>query len=184
MQCLSFFIPIALSFSTYLVWCSERLYIEPLPAIAISLALLPAFPLCCLSFLEHKYSKKPSNIIVLYLLTTAICELIWFTAPRPFENPFPNRLTSLILFQAILKLPLLILESMGKESITYKDYREDSPEETAGVLRIAFLWWLNPILFSGSRKMLQENDLPYIHSNLASRQLRRDVLAHWDRRSK
>ncbi|KAK6063487.1 ABC transporter [Seiridium cupressi] len=46
--------------------------------------------------------------------------------------------------------------------------RSISPEETSGIFSLAFLYWLNPLIYMGSRKVLDSDDLYPLDKHISS----------------
>ena len=135
-----------------------------------------------LSFAEHRRSIQPSNLIISYLATSLICDSLWILYPGPSIHKLGRPFTRLFIIQTCLKLVLFLLECRGKESALSPLYRNDSPEETAGLIRSALFWWVNAILADGSKKTLQTQNLPSVPRSLSSTILRGKILRAWDQR--
>ena len=81
-----------------------------------------------------------------------------------------------------MELMLLILESREKSRILKEPYKSLSPEEKAGVFSRTFLWWVNPLIIDGYKRLLSAEDLPKINSEFASAPLRDAMQKGWDQR--
>lgn len=87
-----------------------------------------------------------------------------------------------MIVQVVLKSAFLIVESYGKQSVLYSQYRVLSEEETGGIIHNTLFWWINPLLARGSRINLHPDDLPNIPRAFSSDVLRQAVLRAWDQR--
>ena len=54
-----------------------------------------------------------------------------------------------------------------------------SPEEVAGFASRGFFWWLNSFLYTGSRRLLSDDDLLHLDSSLSSQILEQQLRAGW-----
>ncbi len=153
--------------------------------MAVATSFLATTALCWLSFLEHSRSLRPSDIIVSYLSASTVCDVVFSLASWPYfyYAPTPARLfMRLYTAQMLVKLILLLLENMGKESALYPRYKDLAPEETSGLLQRTLFWWVNRVLADGHKGILRAQDLPALPQSLSSRALRGAMLAAWDRR--
>lgn len=79
-------------------------------------------------------------------------------------------------------IPLLLLELQGKRSILLPAYQSEPPEATTSFFGRVLFTWINPILFSGYKKILHGDDLPPLDRELDSNNLRQAILRAWDQR--
>jgi ATP-binding cassette subfamily C (CFTR/MRP) protein 1 len=153
-----------------------------IPLLAITSSTVAATNVCWLSFIEHRRSIRPSDAIVGYLLASVVCDSLWIFYPGQSIHSFNHKYTLLIGAQLVFKFILLLLECRGKESALYSRYRGMSAIETAGLLRGALFWWVNPILAKGSKQTFQNHDIPEIGLDLSSEVLREAILKAWHQR--
>lgn len=136
-------------------------------AIAASaLTLLDALGLCLLSHSEHIRSVRPSAIINVYLLLTlpfdaARARTLWFGgATKSIAAVFSSTLG--------VKIMILIAEAIEKRSILLDRYQDSSPEVTSGIYSRSFFWWLNKLMTTGFRRVIQNEDLYPIDEEMSS----------------
>ncbi len=137
------------------------------------LAIVAATGLGWLSFQEHRRSVRPSDLAILYLTASSVCDVIWWTLPSSLPKTYG------MASELVAKLLLVILECCGKESILLDDYRKMSPEEYANVLSRTFFWWIHPVLIDGYHKILMSHELPITDHKLSSDTLRRHATRAW-----
>jgi ATP-binding cassette subfamily C (CFTR/MRP) protein 1 len=142
--------------------------------------------LCPLLILGHTRSIRPSDLVVIYVLSTLACDSAELGI-TVYENA-ASRISLPVVLPAMMnicvKLVLLVAESRGKESILRQPRLKWSPEQLAGILNRTFFWWINSILAQGRRDILTEDNLPPIDHKLSSRLLRHRALLAWDQRGK
>ncbi|KAL7629149.1 hypothetical protein AAE478_000668 [Parahypoxylon ruwenzoriense] len=138
-----------------------------------------ALVLCRLSWLEHRRSIRPSDIIVLYLLPCLIRDGL--RLPWAIQAQSRWSMGEPVLAQVVLEAALLATESLRKVDAKQPS-SEISAEETSGVLSRTFFWWINPILYEGYSNILLGCDLPSIDTKLLSRAIRAAALRAWDQR--
>jgi ATP-binding cassette subfamily C (CFTR/MRP) protein 1 len=133
---------------------------------ASALTLLDALGLCMLSHSEHIRSVRPSAIINVYLLLTlpfdvARARTLWLGgATRSIAAVFTSTLG--------VKLMILIAEGIEKRGILIDRYRNSSPEVTSGIYSRSFFWWLNTLMTTGFRRVIQNEDLYPIDEEMSS----------------
>ncbi|KAK4444468.1 ATP-binding cassette-containing protein [Podospora aff. communis PSN243] len=140
-------------------------------------SVLACIALCPLLVVEHRRSVRPSDLAVVYLLVTLVCdsiELATFMQGNGFSAA-----ARLATASAAFKSVLLVLESRARDDILLERV---SPEESAGILARSFFWWINPILVKGNRKILTGDCLPELDHKLLSEQRRGNALAAWAQR--
>ena len=67
---------------------------------------------------------------------------------------------------------ILIAEAIEKRSILIDRYRNSSPEVTSGIYSRSFFWWLNTLMTTGFRRVIQNEDLYSIDEEMSSAFLR------------
>jgi hypothetical protein len=131
----------------------------PLTDVSILAAVIQVMSniaIIALVILEHRRTVRPSYLLCLYLLSSLVVSGIEMrTILLRKYAVLTAHLHSVTLAS---KLALLILELLPKP--LYPKYRDDySPEELASVFSDIFLWWINPIFRTGSRKILEMSDI-------------------------
>jgi ATP-binding cassette subfamily C (CFTR/MRP) protein 1 len=128
--------------------------------------LLDALWLCLLSHQEHFRSIRPSTIINVYLLLTLPFDVVrarslWLSgATTPIATVFTIALG--------IKIMMLITEAIEKRSILLDIYQNSSPETTSGIYSRSFFWWLNKLMTTGYRRVIQDKDLYPIDDEMKS----------------
>jgi ATP-binding cassette subfamily C (CFTR/MRP) protein 1 len=138
-----------------------------------------ALALCGLSYVEHRRAARPSNLLVLYVLSCLLGHAIELFMLLPSSN---SQSLSFLFATIILELAVLAIESHTKEAILLPRSQQLAPEELEGILGRTFFWWINPILLKGYRSILTDADLPHMEEELSSLTLRRKVQWSWDQR--
>lgn len=152
---------------------------------ATASSFLGAVGVSLLSFFEHRRSIRPSDTIVLYLLTSLLVDSLhlWFTLADIASTRHDHRvIIQSLLLCLISKGILLITEASGKDKLLLKAARSYAPEETAGILQRTFFWWINPILKRGGSGTLKDDDFQVIDAELSARKLRQSINRLWDSR--
>ncbi|GKZ26663.1 hypothetical protein AbraCBS73388_002914 [Aspergillus brasiliensis] len=144
-----------------------------IPAAALS--LVAALALGVASHFEHTRSVKPPLLIEIYLLFT-----IAFDAVRLrtlWGVGYHGHIFKLLTISVIWKLVLLVQEAwpraLGSLEQSY------SPEEKVGWINRRMFWWVNPLLFLGSKKDLQADDLFTLNRSLRSEVCSRSFSKVW-----
>jgi ATP-binding cassette subfamily C (CFTR/MRP) protein 1 len=145
---------------------------------ASALTLLDALGLCLLSHSEHIQSVRPSAIINLYLLLTLPCDIarartLWISgATRSIAAVFTSTLG--------VKIMILITEAIEKRGILLARYQDSSPETTSGIYSRSFFWWLNKLMTTGYRRVIQNEDLYPIDGEMKSAFLQNQGQHAWE----
>ncbi|TDZ30378.1 ABC transporter atnG [Colletotrichum spinosum] len=158
---------------------------SPQSYVNVTLAIVPiiaAVGLLPLLFLEHGRSVRPSDLAVVYLLVTLVCDSAGLAASHVGSKNLLVLSTGISV--PALKLALLLAESQGKQSLLRSPYDQSVPEETAGILSRTFFWWINAILAKGYRMILTGDALPPVDGKLSSGLRRQEALLAWDQRAK
>ena len=148
-------------------------------ALEAALSCVSTLGLCWLSVIEHRRSVRPSTLATSYLLASVLCETAWVTAPNVSRCSIGQTSFGLVIGQICVKVVLLTLELKGKEATLYPSHQGLAPEDTAGILRNAAFWWINPILARGAKAMLALEDLPPVKSSLSSDALWESMSRAW-----
>ncbi|KAK3941519.1 P-loop containing nucleoside triphosphate hydrolase protein [Diplogelasinospora grovesii] len=146
------------------------------PAAALGLAWL--------SRQEHRRAIRPSSLILLYVLSLLLLDVVKLTAPSSLRmlgshDPFPTCV------RLISESLVLWVECRSKDAVLVDQYQDGlSAEEKASVLGRAVFWWINPVLARGYKTVLTNNELPHTDSRLRSETLRVAILGARLRSSK
>ncbi|KAH6652223.1 putative ABC multidrug transporter [Truncatella angustata] len=135
---------------------------------AAVLTILATLLLLVISNLEHSRSLRASVLISLYLVPTVLFDI---ARARTWWLAFGGlSCTVSFTIKTIFKFCIAVLEAVPKKRWLEDDQKQKgiSPEETSGVYSLAFLWWLNPLIYLGSRKVLDSDDLYPLDTQLSS----------------
>jgi ATP-binding cassette, subfamily C (CFTR/MRP), member 1 len=140
------------------------------------LSVLVSFVALGLSCLEHSRSLRPSILFCTYLFFSLLFDS---TQSRTLLTVSPSwALGRLFTAAACLKGVILILESYPKTKWALLPI--PSPESTIGIFSMAFYSWLHPLLFLGTRKILEVSDLYPLDPTMASRDLDPKFWESWN----
>lgn len=130
-----------------------------------------------LTYLEHKRSVRPSSILCVYLLFSALldsvhCRTLWLLDDvQPLATIFSALLA--------VKIALLLLESQNKKSILIEKGTSLGPEATSGIISRSVLWWLNDLFLTGYKTSLSTSKLDPLDVQLRSEVLLHRMQVHW-----
>lgn len=93
----------------------------------------------------------------------------------------PNNHPITILFTVgwVGKLVILVLESTEKRSLLKKAFEGTSLESTANTFNRALFWWLNGLLWEGSKTTLTVDSLPVLDDALKAASTPEDLIEAW-----
>ncbi|KAF4819093.1 ABC transporter atnG [Colletotrichum siamense] len=154
---------------------------------AAILKLVDVFALGTLSWLEHSYSPRPSTLLNVYLLVSLSFDAV---QTRTLWLKAHDESSSVILIPAeftaalVIKSGLLVLEMIEKRSLLLPEWRQKTPEETAGVFSRSLLIWLRGILVKGRKTLLAPTDLDPLSEGLGTAHLSCVFGAIWNKQSK
>ncbi|KAH8200433.1 hypothetical protein TruAng_005396 [Truncatella angustata] len=161
-----------------LVLSTQRVVRTQVSIASASLSLVSGLSLALLSHLEHAKTIRPSFLINFYLLTTVL-----FDATRVRTQWLAGQdsgAAGALSASLFMKCIMLALEAVEKRSLLLGLDRHFSRESTSGMISRSAFWWLNSLMFSGSKTVLSIDSLPAIHEKLNSEDLARDVQPVWD----
>lgn len=132
-----------------------------------------------LSHLEHLRSLRPSTVICLFVGLTLVFDL-----PRIRTLSFmPDNRPVTIVFATswVGKAIILVLESTEKRSLLKKAYEGSSLESTANTFSRSLFWWLNGLLWEGSRSTLTVDSLPVLDEAIKAASNPEKLTEAWDK---
>jgi len=145
-------------------------------ALALGLCMLP------LSYLEHSRAPRPSILLNAFLFVTILLDIsqvrtLWLASTNSDEITFSRIFTCVVAAKTLV----IVLESQSKSRwILRWDVKEHSPEETSGLYGLGAYFWLNRLLTTGYRKVLQIRDLFPLDQSMASETLQAKCGHHID----
>lgn len=143
-----------------------------------SLALVAALVLLLLSQIEHVRSVKPSSLIIVYLVFSIFfdavrCRTLWLLDISPLTTTFTATIGAKIL--------VLCVENRNKRSILKQNWKDLGQEATSSVLNTTFLWWVNPVLWTGHTSRLRISELPALEPQFRAESLLPIMLQNWEK---
>jgi len=155
---------------------SEVLLVTSLLASSVA-----SLGLSLLLVLEQQRSPKPSDLAVLYLFASIICDAVLLTMPSEslaaFEASHPAFL------RCIINLAIFGLECCKKTHLLGIPSEHRSPEEFHSVFGRVLYIWINPILFQGYQNVLVDQDLPALGRDMGPELTRNAINQAWSQRS-
>jgi ATP-binding cassette subfamily C (CFTR/MRP) protein 1 len=139
-----------------------------------------AFGLSLLLVLEQQRSLKPSDLAVLYLVPSIICDVLLLTMPPEILAVFGA--SRPVLARCFIHLVLLVLECCNKRHSLGISSNLQSPEESHSVFGRVLYTWINPILLQGYRNILVDQDLPPLSRDMGPEFTRNAIIQTWSRR--
>lgn len=124
-----------------------------------AMSSVAALLLLLLSNIEHMKSQRPSILITLYLSPTTLFDV---ARTRTWWLEFGGRsYTATLTAKTVLQFTVILVETMPKcHSLRgHETHADTSPEETSGMFSLAFFYWLNPLIYKGSKKILKPDDM-------------------------
>ena len=144
------------------------------------LNLLAVLAILPLSYLENDHSIKPSTILNIYLLFSAVLDLPQFrTLYIRDDNVIIARIFGGTL---LLKLTLLVIEGRSRSGFLKPQYQQLSPEATSGIINHSLFWWLNDLFQKGSHTILTLEDLYDLEPYLGAENVGGKLREAWNRR--
>lgn len=158
--------------------CIDGSKLPYLSITADALAFVVAICISSLSFLEHAHSPRPSILLSVYLSLSILFDIarvrsLWLQASRQYEITYVRCFT----VATVWKVVLLLLESLHQQRWLNWDRKLHSPEETTGFYGLGSFLWLNPLLFSGYKKVLSLSDLFSLDKDVSAEVLQKSFVA-------
>ncbi|KAK9767152.1 hypothetical protein K7432_003275 [Basidiobolus ranarum] len=160
-------------------WWNEISFVSNL------ITILSMFLIFTIHRLEHTRSRKASSVLLLYWIFRLFTNAIHLRT-LIITNYHQKHSTEFILIttMASLELVIFILELIPKRKMEYLVPGEDSnvcPEQYANVFSLITFSWMNPLLKTGSKKPLVEEDLWTLEEDYKARQISDQFQNLWQR---
>ncbi|KAJ8125439.1 hypothetical protein O1611_g8200 [Lasiodiplodia mahajangana] len=132
-----------------------------------------------LSYAEHARSRRPSFVLNAYLLASllldvAIVRSFWLSG-------LSSTICSIFSASLALKAPLLVMEAVEKGRFLVHPNSDDrNPELTSGLYSRGLIWWMNPLLLDGFRRLLRPDDLYFLDGSISADILHKAFWKAWD----
>lgn len=139
---------------------------KPESLAAAALVLVDGLGLCLLSHFEHVRSIRPSTIINTYLMVTLLFDIA--QTRTLWTQDAPRSIASVFTATVVIKSMIVIMEAIEKKKILLTRYQDASPEAASGIYSRAFFWWLHPLMSTGFRRIIREEDLFTIEEDMSS----------------
>ena len=173
-------VSVLLQLSLLILWAFSPVSRTGVSIFSVALTLSVALFILPLSFLEHSRSIRPSSVLSIHFLISAILDL---AQARTLHIRNSNAAITVVFITIILlKLVLLVAEGWSKQSILKPEYQLLSPEATSGIINHTFLWWLNDLFRKGTKSILTPQDLHDLDPILASEQVGGKLRETWAQR--
>ncbi len=145
--------------------------------VALLASALAALGLSVLLFLEQQRSHKASDLAILHLSASMLCDALYLTMPaKPTSNSRP------VVVRCTIYSVLLVWECFVKRSVFHDIGSRLLPEDMRSVLSRLLFIWINPILSRGYRNMLLPQDVPPLSEDMKSEYTRATMLQAWSQR--
>lgn len=146
-----------------------------LPTAALS--FVTSVSLLCLSYVEHVYSYRPSTVLILFLLFSALFDA---TRTRTLWLQGYNRPAAITaLIATVIKIVMLAVEAIEKRRFLRPQYRALPPEVTGSVLSHWFFSWQIPLFRAGYSKHLEIETLFPLEKHFKSLYLQQLLQTAW-----
>ncbi|KAF5682935.1 major facilitator family transporter [Fusarium denticulatum] len=151
-----------------------------LPTAALS--FVASICLLCLSYVEHVYSYRPSTVLILFLLFSALFDAartrtLWLQGYNQ-----PAAITALI--ATVIKIVMLAVETIEKRRFLRPQYCALPPEVTGSVLSHWFFSWQIPLFRAGYSKHLEIEALFPLEKHFRSLYLQKLLQTAWAKASR
>ncbi|KAH8586615.1 putative multidrug resistance-associated protein [Bisporella sp. PMI_857] len=145
---------------------------------AAAVTLVSNFSLGALSYYEHRYSVKPSDILAIFLFPTLLfdaaqCRSLWLIG-------CDRAISSVFSAAVALKTIIFVTECWAKTRWLAGYFQETTPEHTSGLFSHASSYWLNPLLWTGRSHQLIMGDLFDIEDENTSERRRVEFRRNWN----
>ncbi|KAF2449993.1 putative multidrug resistance protein [Karstenula rhodostoma CBS 690.94] len=171
-----------LQLATLVLWATDaQLGVRIPPLIGSAFALITVLLLYPLSYLEHTRAIRPSALLNIYLFVTlffdaAVLRTLWLMPP--FASSIRGIYTALF----ATKAASMFLEA--QEKTKYADLKECNPEAFSGIYSQGLFWWLNKLIWAGTKHLLRPADLYPVSSDMTSEALGLNLWDQWNCSSK
>jgi hypothetical protein len=95
--------------------------------------------------------------------------------------PANRPVTILFAIGWLSKVIILVLESTEKRSLLKKPFEGCSLESTASTFNRALLWWLNGLLWKGSKSTLTVDSLPTLDDAIKTASNPEELIEKWNK---
>lgn len=144
------------------------------------LTLIASLGACVLSWLEHERNPKPSFLVTSWLFFSGFLDLarsrtLWMIGDGYQTIPV------LLTCSLVLRLVLLVLESLGKRHLLVPQYKDSERDITRTLFETVLFWWLNPLLAVGYKRNLALGDLYPLEKDMHSDDWHKNIAEAWEK---
>ncbi|KAJ4389666.1 hypothetical protein N0V93_007138 [Gnomoniopsis smithogilvyi] len=133
------------------------------------LSLVASLLIPVISWVEHLKSQRPSALLVLFLSLTCLLEPI---RTRTYWLSGEVALAATLSVSVGIRLVGLYFETLSKKDILLAQDEKIAAERLAGPINRTLFYWLNGLMTSGYRGLIQPGDLGPIDDRLLTMHLR------------
>ncbi|KAL2070754.1 hypothetical protein VTL71DRAFT_13780 [Oculimacula yallundae] len=148
--------------------------------VALFTSQLGTLGLSLLLLVEYQGSLNPSDLTSIYLIASILCDAVYLTMPLGVARQAGA--FRIVAFRCFIYLIILVLENLTIRTAFEEASKEQSPEETHGVMSRVLFTWINPILYRGYSNVLVDADLPPLSEDIKPEFTRRDMIRTWSSR--
>jgi len=131
---------------------------------------------------EHTRSVRQSSLLSLYLIFSSLLDIpLLRTLELRGDSLSIIALTASVL---LVKIVLLLLETLPKQHYLRPEYQHSSPESRAGIINRSCLWWLVGLFGLSNRGSLRSDNLYKLDPELASDFLCERMSLAWKKRGR
>lgn len=132
-----------------------------------------------LSHLEHTRSLRPSSILCLFFGLTLPFDLARLRTLHHIPNN--GLITVLFGISVVSKVVMLVLESKEKRHLLQKPFEESAVETTGGIINRLLFWWINDLLWKGSKTTLTVESLPVLADDIREASDPQQLEERWEK---
>ncbi|KAH8693924.1 ABC transporter [Talaromyces proteolyticus] len=161
------------------LWARPQTPRTDLTLAATSLSFVVSVIFAYQSQLEHFRSVRPSKLLSLYFFFSTLFDIVRVRTIWAIDGLHTE--ATLFIVSMLLKVVLFSFEIYEKRGFIKYQYIDGSPETWAGVFNRSLFWWLNPLLYSGAKKILMMEDLfPVEKAMVPSPEVKHKLAILWD----
>lgn len=127
--------------------------------------------------MEHLRSVRPSALINIYLLLTLVFDIV---RTRTLWQTEPSKTIAAVSSSSVgVKVLMLIVEAVEKRDILLVPFQHTSPEVTSGIYSRSMFWWLNKLMRTGFKRIINNDDLYPIEDEMRTSTLLHNARKSW-----
>lgn len=161
------------------IWCQPS---TPTTRATVPTAVAVVLIFCLflyLSHLEHICSLRPSSILCLFFGLTIPFDLARLRTLHFIPENRP--ITLLFAVSVVGKAIILVLESTEKRHLLKKAFERSAIETTGGIINRCLFWWINGLLWKGSKTTLTVESLPVLADDIREASDPQQLVERWNK---